>query len=369
MPYICVDMPNLSSIRQSASCLFKAYPWIWLGIFALLLRIPLSAFPEFTQQYFQNGLFAAYRVVWDHTFALSPVPLVVLLLVAVLFLLFRFFRTWANDRKWLQLLKSAGSAAGFLVFWFYLLWGYNYHAPTMRTRLAIPEETVGISKLVGFLNHTIEEASTLRLEIGDESWKDKFLPEDPLDYLRLELESVLGELSYPTSGKVRCRKLNANGFMRRMGILGIYLPFVGEGHVDASQTSLTLYFSATHEMSHGYGITDEGEANFAAWLAMNRSKEPVFKYMAQLELIRYILHDVYRFDPLQYEDIRSRMPRFIQEDLLLIRNNSLEYPGFFPGFSEAMNNIYLQSQGVEAGVDSYGEFVNLAYAYSTMNLR
>ncbi|MFT5183845.1 MAG: hypothetical protein ACI84C_000972, partial [Flavobacteriales bacterium] len=36
-------------------------------------------------------------------------------------------------------------------------------------------------------------------------------------------------------------------------------------------------------------------------------------------------------------------------------------------FSEAMNNLYLQSQGVEAGIESYGEFVNLAMAYSTMN--
>ncbi len=362
-------MPNLSSFRQSAFRWFKACPWIWLGIFALLLRIPFTVFPEFTHYFFQNGLFAGYRIIWDHTFALSPIPLVFVLLAGVLFVLFRFFRTWANDYKWLQLLKSAGSAAGFLIFWFYLLWGYNYHAPTLRTRLSIPEETVGISTLIGFLNHTIEEASAIRSTIGAGAWSDEFLPEEPLDDLRLELESVLGKLSYPTGGQVRCRELGGNGFMRRMGILGIYLPFVGEGHVDASQTSLTLYFSATHEMSHGYGITDEGEANFAAWLAMNNSIEPAFKYMAQLELIRYLLHDVYRIDQEQYEDIRSRMPELIADDLLLIRNNSLEYPGFFPDFSEAMNNIYLQSQGVEAGVESYGEFVNLAYGYSTMNLR
>lgn len=345
----------------------RKYIWIWLGLFALVLRIPLSLFPEFTQAIYQNGLFAFYRILWDNSIAYSPIPLVVVLVIALTFLAQRFFSTWANDKKWSVLLRTLCSSVGFLIFWFYFLWGYNYHAPSLKSRLALPESEVNQSDLVNFLDFTIAKASTIRSSLGNSDWNDEWLPEEPMTSLRLALEGELSTLQYPTSGSVRCREIGAGGFMRRMGILGIYLPFVGEGHVDATQTSLTQYFSATHEMSHGYGITDEGEANFAAWLAMTRSKEAVYQYMAQLELMRYLLHDLYRMNEAEYIEVREKLPPLLASDLNLIRENSQQYPGFFPAFSEAMNNLYLQSQGVEAGVDSYGEFVNLALAYSTMN--
>lgn len=340
---------------------------MWLGLLALLLRIPLSLFPEFTQAIYQNGLFAFYRILWDHSIAYSPIPLVVLFILALVILAFRFFSTWANDKKWMVLFRALGSSLGFLIFCFYFLWGFNYHAPSMKSRLSLPETEVNQPELMHFLEFTTAKASTIRCSLSDSEWKDEWVPNESMDFLREALEGELGPLLYPVAGSVQCREIGVGGFMRRMGILGIYLPFVGEGHVDATQTSLTLFFSATHEMSHGYGITDEGEANFAAWLAMTKSDEAVFQYIAQLELIRYLLHDLYRMDEYLYEDVRQQLPSLIDSDLTLIRANSQEYPGFFPAFSEAMNNLYLQSQGVEAGIESYGEFVNLAMAYSTMN--
>jgi len=60
-----------------------------LGLGCLALAQILSYFPEFTEEYYRNGLFAIFRWVRDGLFSLVPIPLMLVILLLGLFLLFR----------------------------------------------------------------------------------------------------------------------------------------------------------------------------------------------------------------------------------------------------------------------------------------
>ena len=47
-----------------------------------------------------------------------------------------------------------------------------------------------------------------------------------------------------------------------------------------------------HEMAHGYGITDEGEASFFAYLACLRSKNPMIRYSGEFNYLFQLLSEI-----------------------------------------------------------------------------
>ena len=66
--------------------------------------------------------------------------------------------------------------------------------------------------------------------------------------------------------------------LRRLGLLGYHVFWTGEAVIDPGAPAYTLPFTAAHEAAHQAGIVSEGEASYAAYLALIRSSEPALRY-------------------------------------------------------------------------------------------
>lgn len=334
----------------------KRHIWIKLGILVLAVRILFSFFPDMAQTVYQRGLFQVFRVAWDYTFGLLPFPIIYLLFAGLLIWLWRKWRMSKKVWSWRKLPLRLLSILAFVFFWFQVLWGYNYQCPEIfggADREVATTDLPSIEELC-FQAAVIAEARRA-------SFDQVIRPNET--ELRSLVESSVAQFGYPVLGNVRCRVVSQHGVLRRLGILGIYFPFVGEGHADGSQIDLTLPFTVAHEMSHGYGVTHEGEANFIAWHALYHSDDPDVAYIADLQLLRSCLIQWKWSDPKGYALFRAGLDERIVADLDAINDNMRQHPLYFPVVAETVNDVYLKTQGVEAGVESYDEFVVWCFQY------
>jgi len=247
------------------------------------------------------------------------------------------------------------SVLGFLFFWFHILWAFNYQCPGLFPHAA-ERYTDGM---------TIEEMTFQAATIAT-ARRAQFKDHTPVPEehkLRALVESTLADFDYPVWGNVRCRVVSESGTLRRLGILGIYFPFVGEGHADGSQLNISLPFTMAHEMSHGYGVTDEGEANYVAWQSLFNSNEPQLQYQADLQLLRSCGSQWVLKDSDAYFSFRASLDSEVIKDIDAINENMRKHPLYFPGVARKVNDTYLKTQGVNAGVESYDEFVLRCFDY------
>lgn len=329
--------------------------WLRLGLLALALRLIFAWFPKLADTIYRDLLFNAVRSFWDATFGRIPLPSVILIGAGfILWFVFRgrFYLRWLGPRV---AINAALNVLGFTYFWFTILWGFNYQASDLFADSSDVE--LNKTQLIELCAHV---SSEIEDEVSDLNQLEPIQPHE--DECRRALEFELAARDWHVTGNVRCRVVSSSGWLRRIGIAGIYWPFSGEGHIDDSYLFSTKVFSLTHELSHGYGITDEGEANYLAFVSLMGMKRK-YQVCAMLELLRDALIELRGIDYESYENIRNTLPKSIALKLDELNENARAYPPYFPGMAQFSNDIYLKVQGVEDGVQSYNQYIARVYQY------
>ena len=345
------------------------WTWAFLGLFALGLRVLAGFFPELTDQFYSRTFFPAIRNGIDLSLGYLPFPTVYLFLGLIIGLLGitlrRFFGFQGGKNRGKYLLQATANGLGGLVFFFLLLWGYNYQRTPIIQQLDLQPKPLNLEQLTTEMELTQRLASTDRGQISQDTTALTELMEYSAleDLVRATMQENLEVLGLSFSGRPRTKQFPPKGFMRRMGILGIYFPYMGESYLDPSLHALEKPFTIAHEMAHSYGVTDEGEANFIAWVICTRSEEPIVRYAAHLLLLRYQLRDYYEMDPDGALCWMENLPRGIVQDLISIRESTEAYPPIWLELSRKSNDLFLKSQGVKAGIKSYQQLPMLASAW------
>ncbi len=348
--------------------------WIGLGLLTLLLRWLFSFNPQFVEVVYSRSIFVLFRWIWDYTLGLLPVPL---LYPAVLLLLGYGLWVYVKKRRIRpvrSLLHRVGAVlldlvavAGMCLFFFYVLWGFNYQRVPIETQLnlempvepdrqqLLAEAEISTRELLQSYAQ-FERDSLQALGAGH-------LPKNLERDLRQAEARVLRSLDFPAPGRVRCRRIWPAGTLLQLGATGIYIPFIGEGHVDAALAPVSRPFTYAHEMAHAYGFGDEGSANFIAWLTCEQSGDPVIRYAGRLDYWFDVMGQLRQEDSLAYARYRAMLPSGIEADIASVRSVYERYPGFFPALSRKLYDIFLKGQGVEEGIRSYSRVVDLVIAW------
>lgn len=321
--------------------------------------------PEVSDQVYRNGLFAVYRWVRDGIFSWQPVPVMLLVIILLIVLAVVEWRRkqWAFVRPWY---RSLLNFFGLIIAWFYLSWGFNYSAIDVADVLSFPQEPVSEhsgntrwemdpdfrARVVAEMNAAYLRADTSKLFTPEVS-------EDDLTAIHTSVREYLHSINWQTPGRVAMRRVSHSGWMRRMGVAGIYMPFSGEGHADASYLALRQFFTLAHEYGHGYGITDEGECNFLAFMALHNCGVPHLEYAAWFGLADAILpfqaekKDTSDLGSIDRFESHVQLPDHFAEARRRLVEDAMNYPPLIPGLAAWSNNLYLKSQGVEEGIMSY----------------
>lgn len=343
--------------------------WILLGVLTLLLRWLFSINPTFTELIYTRGLFQFIRVIYDFTLGWLPIPVVYPAGLALLgFLILKVAKYLRSEATPLQrigrsLINILAFGSG-VFFFFHLLWGFNYFRIPVEKQMGlekIPGDTTFIINEFDFMTARLIEA---RAAIPDtQALTQKQLPPDLEKEVRFHLEEVMNEYGFPIAGRVRGRRFYPHGLLMNLGATGIYIPFVLEGHLDAALPVAAIPSTMAHEMAHGYGFGDEGSCNFWAYLACEKSENPIVKYSGCFEYWIYVARQYRKVFPERYKERRKNLPPGVMNDIRLLNQTYKKYPGFFPKTSDFVYNQYLKSQGIKEGTLNYSRVVQLVISW------
>ena len=349
--------------------------WIGLGVFSILLRIILGFLPTVTEYAYSRGLFRLIRWLFDFTITNFPFPLFYLLGAALLYYLgrsiFRFFKQ-IKQYNWkehlVNILLGLGGFIGATIFLFFILWGYNYSRISVEEQLGLHlvapdslclnQEFQQVASEAILLRNRLSQTPNVPIDV-------QYFPRNTEAAIRPLLTKVLARNGYPTPGRVRGRKLVPKGILLRFGIAGIYLPFIGEGHIDSGLHPLSQPFTLAHELAHGYGFGAEGTCNFWAYLTCLEADEPAIRYAGHINYLRYLLGAQRRYGKEYYKTIKQNLPQAILTDLEAIKENNAKYPDWIS--ASPINDAFLKSQGVKDGIESYSRVIVLVTAWRRKN--
>ena len=314
----------------------------------------------FVFEWYTTGLFPLIRSVIDSVSQLIPIPFLYFLIGLLLFLFSRFcltvIRTKASFKLKAKLvLASTLNNLLAIMILFYWLWGFNYASKSFFNYNGLEMHPVSIDWVEEEYFRVLDTLNTLSTEVKEENWEG--LETDVLDEL---LTSFLDIYYVNASLDPVVKEIAPMGFLLRCGAQGIYLPWTGQGQIDAGLHDLQKPFTYLHEMSHCYGLTNEGECNFIAFQVAIRCTDPYVRYSAYLSYWRYLARQMLLIGCHDKDLMNSAL----QSDLLAIYENYDKYPDFFPRFRVKSYDLYLKVQGVEEGLKSYSEIIMMNYIWS-----
>lgn len=347
------------------------YIWIILGALSVLIRWILDGHPDIIEQYYTRGLFVMIRYVIDYSVALLPVASIYFFVPALLIILGikigRFFKKRANwKQKLIDGVLGMLSFIGGGIFFFLLLWGFNYGRLPIEQQLGISPQPLSLEELKEELDIATADLIEYRAAIPnatDAAISEQLVPQQLESLLREHLCDWLQEHDFLTPGRMRGRILYPKGTFLYFSSSGLYFPFTGEGHVDAGLLKVQQPFVLSHELSHGYGFTDEGTCNFIAYLSCIHSGNPVFQYSGQLAYYRYLASSYLAYKPEEYQTFRANLPLGIQADLNAINDNLAKYPDLLPKLRYYAYDTYLKTQGISEGMKNYSRIIMLGRAW------
>jgi len=351
----------------------KKYRWIYLLLIFIAIRILLGFFPSVVETIYSRGLFLGIRWLIDNTTGRLPFPVLYVFLIIICWQVIRIGYQWLQllQQKKLQrqdILLPIANFFSIAIVLFLLLWGFNYARIPLENQLQLETKKLNLEEIINETKNATNIAKHARSNIPNadtNALSIDFLPSNLEDTMRQLLVNSLDKYGYPTVGKTRGRIIYPKGLLMRLGASGIYLPWVGEGHVDGAQTAAQMPFTLAHEMAHAYGFGDEGSCNFWGYIACISSDNPTIRYAGALAYWRYIAAEYKFFKPEEYEAFRAEnLSIGMKNDLELIYQNHEKYPNIIP-YQNAAYDTYLKFQGVEEGIESYSRMVLLVKAWKS----
>lgn len=338
---------------------------ILLGLITVLFLLIFNAFPGTVEFLYGQLFYPLYQYLRSFISYLIPIPLIYILAIYILgWVVFKWtitppFKQW----KRLNSIRMLFSIIGFIIFFFYILWGFNYLRPTMAERLNIELEEPDSTYITNMYKNTVDSLNAIRerMDYNGEDICTIDLESVNNSDLMSSLSRYLNILGYPSSFKGYIYPLWPRGFLLRWSTAGFFLPFVGEGYIDPALPNIQKPFVRIHEMSHVYGITQEGEANFLAYEVCKGAESDLVRYSAYLAYYPYIAAAARQWSKENYKQNHKALDKRVLKDFNQIYSCLVAYPDILPEVRDLVYNSYLKSQGVEGGIKSYSKILILEY--------
>jgi len=335
----------------------------------------LSKYPKYIENYYTNGIYISISKFFRNLFGWIPFSVGDILYLVLIVLIIRFLVLFIKNKKSNRLALFYQLIAGFSVFYFFFFffWGLNYSKIPITNTLklhnnndSIHTNKYEIDRLKSLSDKLIIKIIEIqsRLVVNDtlpvvvSHSKSKILHLTQKGYQNLSKQ--FDQFTYqPSSIKKSLFSLP----LTYMGFAGYMNTLTGEAQVDYLIPKVSLPATCSHEVAHQLGIASESEANFIGYLAANGHDDLYFQYSANLMAIRYVLFDIYRFDPKLYQVHKNKLPKGVLKNIQETQDFWMKYENPFEPFFKYFYDNYLKYNQQKDGLKSYNQMVGLLIAY------
>lgn len=334
-----------------------AWPFILALLVFLSVRLAIHN-SQFIEHYYSKGIYPDIAIAFSWLSNLIPFSLwdifwlmtVLLILVGLIMVVFR-------KMKLRNYILRIFQFAALLYTFFYLVWGFNYFRPKIETRVSWvrpkADEKVFRSILDSIIAHT--NSSRVPISASDYQTIDRLVEDS---YRKNSKE--LG-IDYP-NGSRRPKTMLFSSFFAKSGVSGYFGPFFNEVHLNYYLLPMEYPFVLAHEKAHQFGITNEAEANLAAFVICMTSNDKRLQYSGYVNLLVYFISDAS-----QLTDIKDYIHKIDKRVILDLRFQRRHWQGLrnqtLDNVQTAANNAYLKTNNIEEGVKNYNQVVALVISY------
>lgn len=365
------------SIGKNIGKFFKNAPRICIvfyitSAFSLILHIISSISPTFADLMVRYPC-AAVRFVLSKLTSWIPFSLaeMVIMLIPLIFIALVItgiiISSKGTTKQYISMTASLLAAISFLYSTFVFTLAPGYKGSTLDQKLELSADLVSADELYDTAIYLTSKVNEIIDEIDFAPDGFSVMPYD-LDEMNDKLSdaysSAAKKYSFISPLKSDLKYVILSEPMSYTHITGVYTFFTGEANINVNFPDYTIPYTAAHELAHQRGTARENEANFVAFLACMESDDVYIRYSAYTNMLEYVMSALYSADPDRYN---SMWASFDSNMIGEFNAYSLFYKKYqqstVSNVSSAINNSYLQSQGVKEGSRSYGLVVDLMVAY------
>ncbi len=332
------------------------WPILLAGLAAAALLAPIPA--PLVERWYSSALFPLVQrtvTAASNLTAVAWLDLFIVIVVAGLALrTLRDAARWPFSRVVLRLAGRLVSVAAVVCLAFVLLWGLNYRRMPLLDKVAYQPSRITVDAATALAKETVTRVNALHAQAHAAGWPatdaiDPVLAES----FRRTLRAV-GVTSAMLPGRPKRSMLDL--YFRRAGVAGMTDPFFLETLVASDILPFERPHVVAHEWAHLAGMTDEGEANFVAWLTCVRGTPP-HQYSGWIFLYSEVLAGLPRD---RAQPIGAQLSAGPRADLQAMRERALrEVNPRVAGAGWLVYDQYLKANRVEAGTASYAQVVQL----------
>jgi len=349
------------NIRFSKKDIRKTILITWPFILALLVFISIRYAvhnSRLVDHYYSTGIYPFIAKLFSGLSNLVPFSLWDIFWIFIIVLLFAGLGLAIFRKvKWVWYGLRILQSAALLYVFFYFVWGFNYFRPKIETRVSWekqkPDEAVFRSILDSIISHT--NSSYVSVTPADYPAIDQLVEES-----YKKNSKTLG-INYP-NGTRRPKTMLFSSFFAKSGVSGYFGPFFNEVHLNYYLLPMEYPFVLAHEKAHQFGITNEAEANLAAFVVCMTSNDHRLQYSGYVNLLVYFLSDAS-----QMKDVKDYIRKIDKPVILDLRFQRSHWQGLrnttLDKVQTAANNAYLKTNNIEEGVKNYNQVVALVISY------
>ena len=255
----------------------------------------------------------------------------------------------------------------------------NCSIPYGCSDMAVKENarTYTVGELEKLRTYLVEKCNAMAAEFPRDA--EGHLIYDPdMEELNEEARSLMQSLGdeYPRlSGYYPDMKpIFFSSIMSQSRLMGIFFPFSMEANYNTKMFTINHAFVFCHEYAHLKGYMQEDEANFLAYLACLRSKDPYVVYAGYIGVLDYVLNayadNVKEADPERFKAQVKTSQLVRNDDIFLtkeawakVEESSIFSTKTLEDFHDDFTNGYMHYYGIEDGTASYGRVTDLLLQY------
>lgn len=254
---------------------------------------------------------------------------------------------------------------GALCACFVWFWAMAYQAPSLLRRLDYPEPDrspealyevcLVLEQELNALSHQVPRDSSGNADFGSFSQQ------------AAAVSRAAGRFFDETDGfygsTAPVKPVAHSEFLSQRGITGIYICLTGESNVNTGCPDCILPFTMAHEMAHRSAVAPEEEANFTAFLLCRKSDDVFVRYSGVYQTFIYCYNALARVSSQLQHALYDQLSPEVLQDFSCHGQWVRRYDGPRREQAQQVNDTYLKAMNQPAGVDSYGQVVDLVLAW------